>query len=70
LLYHSFPKVRILTSEKLYTALLTMEDYSLIIPNGEEDYDKAVEMLSETNWSEKLTVISSGKEQMYSLFGM
>jgi len=39
-----------------------MEDYSIIIPNGEEDYDKAVEMLSETNWSEKLTVISSGKE--------
>jgi hypothetical protein len=26
LLYHSFPKVRKLTSEKLYTALLTMED--------------------------------------------
>ena len=50
LLYHSFPRVRKLTAEKLYTALLTMDDYSLIIPNGEVDYDQAIEMLSETNW--------------------
>ena len=27
-----------------------MDDYSLIIPNGEVDYDQAIEMLSETNW--------------------
>ena len=27
-----------------------MEDYSLVIPKGEEDYDQAIEMLSETNW--------------------
>lgn len=70
LLYHSFPKVRILTSEKLYTALLTMEDTSLIIPGGEEDHEQAMEQLSETNWSEQLKIIATGKEQMYAYFGM
>ena len=35
MLYHSFPKVRKLTAEKLYTGLLTMEDSSIILPNGE-----------------------------------
>ena len=39
LLYHAFPRVRKLTAEKLYTSLLTMEDYSLVIPGGEEHYD-------------------------------
>lgn len=70
LLYHSFPKVRKLTSEKLYTALLTMEDYSLIIPNADEDYDIAIEMLSETEWSDQLKNISHSKEKMYSVFGL
>jgi hypothetical protein len=50
LLYHAFPRVRKLTAEKLYTSLLTMEDYSLVIPGGEEHYEQAIEMLSETNW--------------------
>jgi hypothetical protein len=50
LLYHSFPKIRKLSAEKLYTCLLSMEDFSLIIPNGEDAYDRAIEMLSETNW--------------------
>lgn len=39
LLYHSFPRVRKLTAEKLYTALLTMDDAAVVIPKGEEDYD-------------------------------
>ena len=52
LLYNAFPKVRKLTAEKLYTGLLTLEDYSMLIPNGnEEAYDSAIEMLSETDWS-------------------
>ena len=70
LLYHSFPKVRKQTSEKLYTALLTIEDYSLIIPGGESDYDLAVELLSETNWSDQLSSITHTKEKMYGLFGL
>ena len=48
LLYHAFPRVRKLTAEKLYTALLTMEDATIILP--EEEYEQVVEMLSETNW--------------------
>lgn len=36
LLYHSFPKVRKIAAEKLYTSLLTLEDYSLVIPGGDE----------------------------------
>ena len=71
MLYHTFPKVRKLTAEKLYTALLTMEDFSLIIPK-EDDYDKAIEQLSETNWNDPLKEIAVGgaKERMYSYFGL
>jgi hypothetical protein len=36
LLYHSFPKVRKIAAEKLYTSLLTLEDYSMVIPGGDE----------------------------------
>jgi len=36
LLYNAFPKVRKLTAEKLYTSLLMLEDYSMLIPNGDE----------------------------------
>ena len=51
LLYHSFPKVRKLAAEKLYTGLLTMETYDMIIPGGEDAYDEINEVLSETDWS-------------------
>jgi hypothetical protein len=71
LLYHSFPRVRKLTAEKLYTALLTMEDATVVIPKGEEDYDLAIETLSETNWDgAQLKELNLGKERMYSFFGM
>lgn len=71
LLYHSFPKVRKLTAEKLYTALLTMEDYSLLVSGGEDHYDQVIEMLSETNWDgQQLKELVYGKERMYSYFGI
>jgi tubulin-specific chaperone D len=71
LLYHSFPRVRKLTAEKLYTALLTMDDATLVIPNGEDDYDQVIETLSETNWDgAMLKDLNPGKEKMYSYFGM
>lgn len=70
LLFHSFPKVRKLASEKLYTCLLSMEDYSIVIPSGESAYDNAIEMLSETNWTDKLTELNNKKELMYSFFGL
>jgi hypothetical protein len=69
LLYHAFPRVRKLTAEKLYTALLTMEDASILI--GESEYDEAVEMLSETNWDGvQLKELNPSKEKMYSFFKM
>ena len=70
LLYHSFPKIRKLSAEKLYTCLLSMEDYSMIIPGGEESYDLAINLLSETNWTDQLKDISQNKELMYSFFGL
>ena len=39
LLYHSYPKVRQLSAEKLYTGLLTLESYDDLIPGGEEAYE-------------------------------
>ncbi|TNV71839.1 hypothetical protein FGO68_gene11554 [Halteria grandinella] len=71
LLYHTFPKVRKVTAEKLYTAILTMEDYSPIIPGGEDHYDQIIETLSETNWDGTvLKELVPGKERVYSYFGM
>ncbi len=52
LLYHSFPKIRKLAAEKLYTSLLTLEDCSMVIPGGDETaLESAMEMLSETDWA-------------------
>ena len=48
-----------------------MDDYSLVIPGGEECYDQAIDMLSETNWDgQQLKEIAPGRERMYSYFGI
>jgi len=57
LLFHSFPKVRKVTSEKLYTGLLSMEDWSGICPS-EESFETAQELISATDWNEKLSALS------------
>lgn len=71
LLYHGFPKVRKLAAEKLYTSLLSLEDYSILIPGGEEEtFDAAVELLSETDWSlPQKVLVESNKVQFYACFG-
>ena len=51
LLYHGFPKVRITASEKLYNSLICLEEYDLIVPGGEDDYDAACDMLTDTDFS-------------------
>jgi len=43
--------VRDTTAQKLYTSLLSMEEYDLIVPGGEDEYDEAIDMISETDWS-------------------
>jgi hypothetical protein len=58
MLYHNFPKVRVLAAEKLYTGLLTLEEYDALIPGGEDAYEEANELLSETNWSEPIKVLT------------
>jgi len=48
-----------------------MEDATVVIPKGEEDYDLAIETLSETNWDgAQLKELNLGKDRMYSFFGM
>ena len=50
LLFQQFPNVRKTAAEKLYTSLLTMEDSSMVIPEGDEDiYDEVIELLGETD---------------------
>ena len=39
LLYHTFPKVRDTTAQKLYTSLLALEEYEYVVPGGEDDAD-------------------------------
>ena len=70
-MYHSFPKVRKTTAEKLYTGLLTMEDPSCIVGEGNEDkFERAMEILSQTEWNDPLKSIVQGKEELYEMFGM
>ena len=70
LLYHNFPKVRTMAAEKLYTGILTMEEYEAVIPGGEDDYEAVQELLSETNWSlEAKKLVEDTKVQMYGFFG-
>lgn len=70
LLYHNFPKVRKLAAEKLYTGLLTMESYEAVIPGGEDAYDEVNELISETDWSAEVKVLTAEtKVKMYGYFG-
>ena len=70
LLYHTFPKVRATAAEKLYTSLLSIEEYGLLVPGGEDDYKLACEMLSETEWNLPTVVLREGTQtKFYSLFG-
>ena len=70
LLYHTFPKVRDTTAQKLYTSLLSLEEYEMIVPGGEDDYDEAVDMISETDWSLPTKVLrESTQAKFYAYFG-
>ena len=68
MLFHKFPKVRVVAAEKLYTALLVVEDQSLV-HDKEEDIEKAVEVLSETDWTQDLNNLPLTRVDMYALFG-
>ena len=69
LLYHNFPKVRKSAAEKLYTSMLTMEDYSMLI-DSEEAYEQALEVLSETDWALPVAVLTEQtKVRFYGYFG-
>jgi hypothetical protein len=58
LLFQQFPNVRKLAAEKLYTSLLTMEEFSLVVPGGDEDlYDQIIDTLSETEWTGNLKLL-------------
>jgi hypothetical protein len=59
--------VRKLAAEKIYTGLLTMEDYSKVIPGGDEDtYDAVMDLLSETEWvGPQKQLIANVKNQIY-----
>ena len=70
LLYHNFPKVRDTTAQKLYTSLLSMEEYELLVPGGEEAYDEAIDMISDTDWSLPTKVLrESTQAKFYAYFG-
>lgn len=60
LLYHNFPKVRDTAAQKLYTALVAIEEFEVICPGGEDDYDEAIDQISATDWSLPVKVL---KEQ-------
>ena len=70
LLYHSYPKIRKLTAEKFYTAILSMEDAEIIFPGGEDDSEEAQTIISETDWAQDLKVLNEEKEKLYAYFGM
>jgi len=50
--------------------LLSLEEYELIVPGGEDDYDEAIDMISETDWSlPTKTLRESTQEKFYAYFG-
>jgi hypothetical protein len=68
LLYHSFPKVWQTTSEKLYNYLLSLESYEEKF-SSEEEYDDAIVILSETDWSKMLKDLKEEtQERLFVLF--
>lgn len=71
LLFHNFPKVRQMAAEKLYTGLLTLEEYDDLIPGGEDAYDEINEVLSETDWGgiDAKILTADLKAKLYALFG-
>lgn len=70
LLYQAFPKVRKLAAEKLYTGLLTMEEYDHLVPGGEDAFDEVNELISETDWSVDVKVLKAETQvKMYAHFG-
>jgi hypothetical protein len=50
---------------------MMLEDYSMLIPEGnEEQFDLAVELLSETDWAMPLLPLAANtKDLFYSYFG-
>jgi len=59
-----------MAAEKLYTGLLTMEEYDNIIPGGEDAYDEVNELISETDWAGDVKILTKEtKVQMYAYFG-
>lgn len=71
LLYNVYPKVRQMAAEKLFTSLQMLEDYSMLIPDGDEEkFEMANEMLSETDWAKPLKQLQTDtKDVFYSYFG-
>lgn len=68
LLYHSFPKIRQTTSEKLYNYLLALESYEEKF-DSEDQYDEAIVILSETDWSRQLKELKDEtQETIFKLF--
>ena len=47
-----------------------MEEYELIVPGGEDDYDEAIDMISETDWSlPTKTLRETTQAKFYAYFG-
>lgn len=70
LLYHNYPKVRQLAAEKLYTGIMALEEYDSLIPGGEEAYEEFDEMITVTDWSQDVKVLTAEtKVKMYGFFG-
>ena len=59
LLYHVFPKVRQMTAEKLYTGLLSMENYDNVLPGGESAYEEFDKMITETDWNQDIKTLTA-----------
>lgn len=66
----TFPKIRRLTGESLYNALLISEE---IVPGAEEDPDKAVavlDVLTRTPWDGPLPQARAERDKLYPMLGL
>ena len=59
-----------MTAEKLYTGLLSMENYDHVMPEGEAAYEEFDAIISETDWNQDVKKLTSEtKKKMYGFFG-
>ena len=70
LLYHQYPKVRKEAAEKLYLAFISSDELSKGLFKDEKVMEETMELLSNTDWTDKLRNIGITREIIHKNFDL